>query len=79
MDIGNPFATPQQQPPMPQNQQMQIDPNNPLFNQYFSRAINVPIWKNCCQTLTVRNTSDIPILVSNPNIIFARPDLAVTY
>lgn len=44
-----------------------------------SRAINVPIWKNCCQTLTVRNTSDIPILVSDPNIIFARPDLAVTY
>lgn len=34
MDISNPFATPQQ-PQMQQNQRMQIDPNNPLFNQYF--------------------------------------------
>ena len=44
-----------------------------------SRATNVKIWRGCCQTLTVRNTSDIPILVQNPNIIFSRPDLAITY
>ena len=44
-----------------------------------SRATNIPIWRGCCQTVTVRNTSDIPILVANPNIIFSRPDLAVTY
>ena len=31
-----------------------------------------------CQTVTVRNTSNIPILVQNANIIFSRPDLAVT-
>ena len=49
--------------------------------EYFnvSRATMVPIWNNCCQTLTVRNTSEIPILVQNANIIFSRPDLAVTY
>lgn len=44
-----------------------------------SRAKNVPIWNGCCQTLTVRNTSSIPILVQNANIIFSRPDLAVSY
>jgi len=44
-----------------------------------SRAANVQVWRGCCQTLTVTNTSDIPILVQNPNIIFSRPDLAVTY
>lgn len=44
-----------------------------------SRAINVPIWRNCCQTVTVRNVSDQPILVKNATIQFTRPDLAVTY
>lgn len=43
-----------------------------------SRAINALVRKGCCETLTVRNTSSIPILVQNANIIFARPDLAVT-
>ena len=43
-----------------------------------SRAINAAIFKGCCQTVTVRNTSDQPILVQNANIIFSRPDLAVT-
>lgn len=43
-----------------------------------SRAINVPIWKGCCESVAVRNTSDIPILVQNANIVFSRPDLAVT-
>lgn len=44
-----------------------------------SRASNISVWNGCCQTLTVRNTSSIPILVQNANIIFGRPDLAVTY
>lgn len=44
-----------------------------------SRASGVPIWRGCCQTLTVRNTSDQPIQVANANIVFTRPDLAVTY
>lgn len=48
--------------------------------EYFnvSRAINALVRKGCCETLTVRNTSTIPILVQNANIIFGRPDLAVT-
>lgn len=44
-----------------------------------SRTKSVPIWRNCCQTVSVRNTSAIPILVQNANITFSRPDLAVTY
>ena len=50
-------------------------------DEYFnvSRATNIKVWRNCCQTLTVINTSDIPINVQNANIIFSRPDLAVTY
>lgn len=48
--------------------------------EYFnvSRAINVEIWRNCCETVTVRNTSDQPILVQNANILFSRPDLMVS-
>lgn len=48
--------------------------------EYFnvSRAINVDVWSGCCETVTVRNTSDQPINVQNANIILTRPDLAVT-
>jgi len=48
--------------------------------EYFnvSCAVNAQIWQGCCETVTVRNTSDIPILVQNANIIFSRPDLAVS-
>lgn len=41
-----------------------------------SRRVTVPIWKGCCQTVAVRNTSDQPILVQNANIVFERPDAA---
>ena len=34
-----------------------------------SRESSVPIWKGCCQTISVRNTSPIPILVENANIV----------
>lgn len=44
-----------------------------------SDATIIPIWRGCCQTLTVRNISGQPILVRNANIIFSRPDLNVTY
>lgn len=46
-------------------------------DEYFnvSRATNVQIWNGCCESLSVRNTSDQPIQVQNANIIFARPDL----
>ena len=49
--------------------------------EYFnvSRAINVEIFRGCCETVTIRNTSDQPILVQNANVILTRPDLAVTY
>ena len=48
--------------------------------EYFnvSRAINADIWAGCCESLSIRNTSDQPILVQNANVIFARPDLNVT-
>lgn len=50
-------------------------------DEYFnvSRAINAEIWKGCCETITIRNTSSQPIQVQNANVIFSRPDLAVTY
>lgn len=49
--------------------------------EYFnvSRAINADIWNGCCETVAVRNTSAQPIQIQNANIIFTRPDLAVTY
>lgn len=49
--------------------------------EYFnvSRAINAQIWNGCCESIAVRNTSEIPILVQNANIIFSRPDLSITY
>ena len=48
--------------------------------EYFnvSRAINAQVWRGCCETIQIRNTSDIPILVQNANVIFSRPDLNVT-
>lgn len=49
--------------------------------EYFnvSRATNVNVWNGCCETVTIRNTSAIPILVQNANVVFSRPDLDVTY
>ena len=48
--------------------------------EYFnvSKAINAQIWRGCCETIAVRNTSNQPILVQNANIIFSRPDLNIT-
>ncbi len=40
-----------------------------------SRAMSVPVFSNCCQTLTVTNTSTIPIAMTNANIVIDRPDL----
>ena len=44
-----------------------------------SGAINAQIWNGCCESVAIRNTSDIPILVQNANVIFSRPDLALSY
>ena len=48
--------------------------------EYFnvSRATNIGIWRGCCETVTITNTSTIPISVQNANIVFTRPDLNVT-
>lgn len=48
--------------------------------EYFNigRNISVDVFNGCCQTVTVRNTSDQPILMQNANIRFTRPDLSVT-
>lgn len=43
-----------------------------------SRAINAQVDQGCCQTLSIRNTSTIPILVQSANVIFSRPDLTVS-
>lgn len=50
-------------------------------DEYFnvSRAINVGVWRGCCESIAIRNTSDQPIQVQNANVILDRPDLAVTY
>ena len=49
--------------------------------EYFnvSRACGVDIWNGCCETVTFINTSSQPIEAQNVNVIFSRPDLAVTY
>ena len=48
--------------------------------EYFnvSRAINAQIWRGCCETVAIRNTSDQPILVQNANVIITRPDLVLS-
>lgn len=50
---------------------------NEFFN--VSRAINADVWKGCCETVTIINTSSQAIQVQNANVIFSRPDLNVTY
>lgn len=32
-----------------------------------SRVATIPIFRGCCQSVTVRNISDQPIIVNNPN------------
>lgn len=43
------------------------------------RTFTVPIWRNCCQTVTVINTGTTPVTLRNAIIDFDRPDLCVTY
>lgn len=46
-------------------------------DEYFnvSREMSVQIWRGCCESVSVRNTSDQPIQVRNATISFSRPDL----
>lgn len=48
--------------------------------EYFAveRATAVEVWRGCCETLSVRNTSDQPILMKNAVIKFDRPDLLMS-
>lgn len=43
-----------------------------------SRAINADIWRGCCESVTVKNTSDQAITVQEASIVFSRPDLYIT-
>lgn len=40
-------------------------------------AGSVPVWSGCCETLSIRNTSDQPILVQNANVILTRLNQSV--
>ena len=55
----------------------EMDATPAAVEEYFnvSRAITVPIFNGCCQTVTVRNISEQPISVKNASIRFSRPDL----
>lgn len=39
---------------------------------HVSNATSIPIWKGCCQTVSVINTSTQDILVQEANIVFPR-------
>ncbi len=41
-------------------------------------AKEVPVWNGCCATVSVRNTSAVPINVQNANIIIRRDDLNIS-
>ena len=49
--------------------------------QYFNvgKEIDVDIWRGCCETISIVNTSTQPILVQAADVKFRRPDLVVTY
>ena len=55
--------------------QMEVTPA--AVDEYFnvSRAANVQIWCGCCENVSVRNTSPIPILVQNANVIVTPPKM----
>lgn len=43
-----------------------------------SRVLSADIWRGCCETVTIRNLSNIPILVQNTDVNIDRPDLNLT-
>ena len=51
--------------------QMEVTPA--AVEEYFnvSRAANVEIFAGCCESFAIRNTSQIPILVQNANVVFS--------
>ena len=59
--------------------QMIVTPAAVEEYQNISVAKIVDVFKGCCQTVTIRNLSDQPILMQNANIAISRPDLYMTY
>ena len=59
--------------------QMRATPAAVEEYQNVSVAKVVDVFKGCCQTVTIRNISDQPILMQNANIVISRPDLYMTY
>lgn len=55
--------------------EMEVTPA--AVEEYFnvSRAANVQIWCGCCESISIRNTSPIPILVQNANVIITPPKM----
>lgn len=43
-----------------------------------SVAKEVPVWNGCCATVSIRNTSAVPINVQNANVIIRRDDLNIS-
>lgn len=59
--------------------QMIVTPAAVEQYQNVSVAKVVDIFRGCCQTVTIRNISDQPILMQNANLVISRPDMNVTY
>ena len=58
---------------------MQVTPA--AVSEYFnvSRAKSIPIFRNCCQTVAIRNTSDQPITMQNASLILLPPGSLTIY
>ena len=46
-----------------------------LFN--VNRQISAAVWHGCCQTFSIRNTSNQPIVVQNATVNFGSPTLQI--
>jgi len=57
---------------------MRVTPAAVEEAQNISRAINANVWRGCCETVSVKNTSAQPITVSEASIIFSRPDMYIS-
>lgn len=51
---------------------MRVTPAAVEENWNVSRTTSIPIWKGCCQSVSIRNTSDQTITVQEANIVFPR-------
>lgn len=58
----------------------EMDATPAAVEEFFNigRAVTVPVFNGCCQTVTVRNISDQPIDLKNASIRITRPDLLVS-